>query len=208
MVKRVHRVLAIGSHPDDIEIGCGGTLAKLAYYQNADVYIMVLTQGESGGNLQLRVQEQEAAAAILGVKRIYWGDYDDTMIPINQQIIVDIEQVINEVKPDLIITHYRDDTHQDHRNLSNATITAARNTRNVLFYEGPTSFNFSPSVYVDIEDTIEKKRIALIAHKSQVDKTNIEGRNILQIADANAIFRGVEGRVKYAEGFIPLRLFI
>ena len=78
----------------------------------------------------------------------------------------------------------------------------------MLFYEAPTTFNFSPTVFVNIEDTIDTKRNALIAHKSQINKTNIEGRNIMQISLANAIFRGVEGRVKYAEGFIPLRLFI
>jgi LmbE family N-acetylglucosaminyl deacetylase len=78
----------------------------------------------------------------------------------------------------------------------------------VLFFEGPTSQNFSPSVFVDVDGILEDKIAALQAHASQVTKTNIEGLTIADIARASAHFRGIQGRVRNAEAFVPLRLFI
>jgi len=119
-----------------------------------------------------------------------------------------VERVIQEVQPEFIFVHYHDDTHQDHRHLATSTITATRYTRNVLFYEGPTTQNFSPSVFVDIDSVLEDKIASLQAHASQVGKTNIEGLSIVDIARSSAHFRGIQGRVRNAEGFAPLRLFI
>ena len=116
--------------------------------------------------------------------------------------------IIRRSAPDFIFVHYHDDTHQDHRHLSVATITATRYTRNVLFFEGPTTQNFSPSVFVDVDGVLEDKVAALEAHASQVTKTNIEGLTIVDIARASAHFRGIQGRVRNAEAFVPLRLFI
>jgi LmbE family N-acetylglucosaminyl deacetylase len=78
----------------------------------------------------------------------------------------------------------------------------------VLFYEGPTTQNFSPTVFVDIDPVLERKIDALKAHQSQVMKTNIEGLTIVDIIRSSAHFRGIQGRVRNAEGFVPLRLFI
>ena len=100
------------------------------------------------------------------------------------------------------------DTHQDHRALSKAAVSATRYIKNVLFYEGPTTQQFSPNVFVDINETMEDKISMLLAHHSQVTKTNIEGLSIADIARSTAVFRGIQGRVHYAEGFIPLRYFI
>ena len=69
-------------------------------------------------------------------------------------------------------------------------------------------FNFNPQVFVDIADTLERKEKALQAHKSQVMKTNIEDLSIVEVARSSANFRGIQGRVKYAEAFHSLRLFI
>ena len=89
-----------------------------------------------------------------------------------------------------------------------STMTATRYTKNVLFYEGPTTQNFSPTVFVDIDSVLERKTEALLAHKSQVEKTNIEGLTLIDMIRSSAHFRGIQGRVKNAEGFVPLRLFI
>jgi len=78
----------------------------------------------------------------------------------------------------------------------------------VLFYEGPTTQNFSPQVFIDISDTLERKVEALTAHRSQIRKTNIEDLSIVELAHSTANFRGIQGRVKYAEAFHSLRLFI
>jgi LmbE family N-acetylglucosaminyl deacetylase len=119
-----------------------------------------------------------------------------------------VERIIHTVEPDFIFVHYQDDTHQDHRHLSVSTITATRYTRNVLFFEGLTTQNFSPSVFVDVDAVLERKVAALEAHASQVNKTNVKGLTIVDIARSSAHFRGIQGRVRNAEGFVPLRLFI
>ena len=201
------RILAIGSHPDDIEFGCGGTLIKYTRGGH-DLRLLVLTAGGGGGDAALRRQEQEAAAAILGAKEVFWGEYRDTEIPVNQTLIQKIEDVVRSVAPDFIFVHYGSDTHQDHRHLAACTVSATRYTRNVLFYEGPTTHDFTPSVFVDIETELEEKVRALKAHSSQVLKTNVEGLSIADFCRASAHFRGIQGRVRSAEGFVPLRLFI
>ena len=201
------RILAIGAHPDDVEFGCGGTLIKYAR-QGHDVSLLVMTDGGGGGVGRIRRQEQQAAGDILGVSRLYWGEYPDTAIPLDRESIQRVERVILDVRPDFIFVHSQDDTHQDHRHLSVATITATRYTRNVLFYEGPTTQNFSPNVFVDIDGVLQDKIVALQAHGSQVTKTNIDGMNILDIVQSSAHFRGIQGRVRNAEAFVPLRLFI
>jgi len=201
------RILAIGAHPDDIEFGCGGTLIKYAR-QGHEVFLLVMTEGSAGGDSAIRHQEQEESARILRARNLFWGDYPDTAIPLDRALIQRVEQVIREAQPDFIFVHYYDDTHQDHRHLATSTITATRYTRNVLFYEGPTTQNFSPSVFVDVDSVLEDKIATLQAHASQVSKTNIEGLSVVDIARSSAHFRGIQGRVRNAEGFVPLRLFI
>jgi LmbE family N-acetylglucosaminyl deacetylase len=206
MIKPMN-ILAIGAHPDDIEYGCAGTLIKYAERDHR-IHLMVLTSGEEGGSGKERHREQDAAAEIIGAQQVFWGDYIDTQLPLNKELIDKIEEVLAEVKPDLIMVNYGDDTHQDHRILTRATMSATRYVRNVLFFEVPTTQNFNPQVFVDISDTLERKFQVLEAHGSQVMKTNIEDMSIVELAQANATFRGIQGRVKFAEAFSPLRLFI
>jgi LmbE family N-acetylglucosaminyl deacetylase len=202
------KILAIGAHPDDIEVGCAGTLAK--YAQNGhEIFLLVMTEGHMGGEGAIRKKEQKRSARILKPRDLIWGGYKDTLLmPHMNQMVHDIETVIKKIVPDFIFVHYEDDTHQDHRSLAQATISATRYIRNVLFYEGPTSQNFSPTIFVDIKETLETKITMLLAHHSQVEKTNIEGLAITDVVRSTAVFRGIQGRVQFAEAFLPLRLFI
>lgn len=201
------RILALGCHPDDIEFGCGGTLIKYARAGHT-IYMMIMTEGDAGGDAELRRREQQAAAELLHCEKLFWGGYRDTELPLDRRLIASLEAVIADVDPAFIFVHYGDDTHQDHRNLAASTVTATRYTRNVLFYEGPTTQNFTPTVFVDIGEVIDAKIAALEAHASQVAKTNIGDLGIVDLAHAAALFRGTQARVKSAEGFMPLRLFI
>ena len=204
------KILAIGAHPDDIEVGCAGNLLKYAKAGcHHDIYLLVMTNGARGGEEAVRKGEQERSAAILGAKDLVWGGYDDTdLSPHMNRMVSDIEALIRKICPDFIFVNHGNDTHQDHRSLSKATVSATRYVKNVLFYEVPTTVNFSPLVFVDIKDTLNKKIDALLAHRSQVMKTNIEGLSIADVAKSTAVFRGIQGRVQCAEGFVPLRLFV
>jgi LmbE family N-acetylglucosaminyl deacetylase len=200
-------ILAIGAHPDDIEFGCGGTLMKYAG-KGARIELLVMTDGSRGGEARTRRREQLAAARVLGAHRVHWGGYRDTLLPTVRHLIDRIERALAAVRPDFIFVNYPEDTHQDHRQVARAAVSATRHSRNVLFYEGPTTVEFTPTVFIDIADEIKRKIRALETHKSQVMKTRIEGTAICEIAEASAHFRGVQGRVRWAEGFSPLRLFI
>lgn len=138
--------------------------------------------------------------------RLYWGDFIDTQISLSKELINKIEDVIEITAPNLIFVHYPEDTHQDHRNVAQATITATRYIRNVLFYESPSSINFSPSVFMDIGDVLQRKLKLLEIHKSQINSTKVKKLSITEGATSCAIFRGYQTRVKYAEGFKSLRL--
>jgi LmbE family N-acetylglucosaminyl deacetylase len=198
-------VMALSAHPDDLEYGCGGTLLKLSKAGHK-ISIMVMTRGEMGGKPETRQKEQEKAAKILKAE-VIWGRFNDTQIPLEKQTINTIEYFIKKIKPDLIFVMYPNDTHQDHRVVSQATITATRYVKNVLFYEVPTSVDFAQaSVFSDIGSVLVKKTELLKAHRSQVFSTRIANLSILESVKAAAMFRGFQNRTKYAEAFVPLRL--
>jgi len=200
-------VLAISAHPDDIEYGCGGTLLRFAR-KGCGVYLFVATCGGEGGDADVRRREQEASARLMGAEQVFWGGYHDTEVPLRKELITKIEHAVREVRPSLIFGHAPRDTHQDHRVLSDATLSATRYTKDVLLYEVPTTQEFMPTFFVDIRGTLEDKLGLLAAHASQIDKTRIEDQDILTIARSNANFRGIQGRLKHAEGFLPVRFVI
>lgn len=201
------KILAIGAHPDDIEFGCGGALLKYGI-EGHKIYLLVMSKGDKGGDPEVRQREQESSARILKAEKMIFGGYVDTEIVHNLDLIKKIESILNEINPDIIFVNYFDDTHQDHMNLARSTMSATRYIKNVIFYEGPTTQNFSPNTFVDIGPVLDKKIECLKAHTSQVSKTNIEDLPILEVAKSAATFRGIQGRVKNAEAFMPLRLFI
>ena len=201
-------ILAIGPHPDDIEIGCSGTLIKYAQ-RGHDVFLLVMTGGEKGGDAGARYEEQIKAAEIIGAKDIFWGGFIDTELPGGGNEIIQLAELyIKKIQPNFIFVNFFEDTHQDHRTVNRSVLSAARYVRNVMFYEVPTTSSFTPNIFVDIGSVFELKLEALKAHSSQVMKTNIPDLSIIDIARSSAHFRGVQGRIPLAEGFISERLFI
>ncbi len=201
-------ILAIGAHPDDIEIGCAGTLIKYAQGGH-DVFFLLITNGEQGGEPELRQREQMKAAEIIGARDVFWGGFIDTELTgKGNEVIHTVEDYIHKLRPDFIFVNLLGDTHQDHRTVNQSVLSAARYVKNVMFYEVPTTSNFTPNVFVDIRSVLDKKLEALKAHASQMMKTNIQDLSILDIARSSAHFRGVQGRVPLAEGFVSERLFI
>jgi len=200
-------VLAIGAHPDDIEYGCGGTLTQYAQ-KGHDVFLFVATDGALGGDGSVRRGEQDDSKLVMGARQVFWGNYKDTEVPYNRELIVRIESVIRDVRPAMIFVNCPDDTHQDHRNLAQGAVSATRYVPNFLFFEVPSTQNFTPNCYTNIEKVLDKKLACLEAHRSQVAKTNIEDLTILELAVSCANFRGIQARVKYAEAFQSVRLLL
>jgi LmbE family N-acetylglucosaminyl deacetylase len=200
-------VLAIGAHPDDIEYGCGGALTLYAQ-KSHDVFLFIASDGSLGGDAAVRQREQEDSKVVIGARDVFWGGYRDTEVPYHRELIVRLETVIKQVQPSLIFVNYPDDTHQDHRNLAQATVSATRYVPNFLFFEVPSTQHFAPNCYANIEKVLDRKLACLEAHRSQVAKTNIEDLTILELAVSVANFRGIQARVKYAEAFQSVRLLL
>ena len=196
-------ILAIGAHPDDIEYGCGGSLLQFAADGHA-INMLVMTKGEQGGEGAVRQREAEKAAKVLGA-RLFWGGFADTRLEATKATIDFVEKVMKQTTPDLIFVHFPEDTHQDHRHVAQATVTASRYIHNVLFFEVPTTNNFTPGVFMDIEKVFMQKLKLLESHASQVFETKIPGLSIVDFAKSCATFRGFQHRSMYAEGFVPLR---
>jgi LmbE family N-acetylglucosaminyl deacetylase len=200
-------ILAIGSHPDDLEFGCGGMLSRCSS-QGHDVFMLVMTSGSKGGSPQIRKREQLKSAGLLGVKEVFWGGFEDTKLPFYHNVIQSIERTIKQISPTHVFVHHGKDTHQDHRHVSTCTVAATRNVANVLFFEGPTTYGFEPNLFFDVGACLEKKFEALSCHRSQIMRTNIQHQSILEIAKATAIFRGTQCRMPFAEAFLPLRMIL
>jgi len=197
-------ILAIGAHPDDIEYGCGGFLIK-AKEKKHKIFFYVLTKGEKGGPCKTREEEQKKAIEFLGIEKLFWGNFVDTNLPPLNTLIKEVEKIVKQTNPDEVYVNYFEDTHQDHRNISNAVISATRYVKNVIFYEDYTSINFEPNLFVDIEDVLDKKIKLLKFHSSQINRKYPTGLDIIESVKAIASFRGFQGKVKYAEGFKSFR---
>ena len=190
-------ILAVGAHPDDIELGCGATL--LAHRDRGDqLALLVMTTGEQGPQAaKSRVTEQEDAAALLGAQ-LYWGGFEDGAIPEGRPAVDLIQAVASESAADVLYAPAPRDTHQDHRATGVASLAAARRLSRVLGYESPTSQGFSPGLYVDVSGRLEDKLELLRAHVSQVLKNGLVD---LPAVEAQARYHGFNARVSQAEAF-------
>lgn len=191
------RVLAVGAHPDDVELGCGATL--LAHRARGDeVGLLVLTGGEHGPQGQSsRMSEQEIAASILGAD-LYWGGFEDGAVPEGRAGVAAVEKAIRATGADVVYTHSPRDSHQDHRSAAVATLAAGRHVRRILMYETPSSLGFTPTVFVDAAEHLSEKLKALRAHVSQVLQNELVD---LDAVTAQARFRGFQARIRHAEAF-------
>lgn len=205
--KKGLNVLAVGAHPDDIEFGCGGTLMKMAK-RGHNIHMLVMTKGEMGGRGIIRQKEQQKAAQFIHAKKVFWGNFKDTYVPSDKQVVHTIENVIKKIKSEIVFINYYEDTHQDHRLIADNAIASSRYIKSVFFYEVPTTQRFEPDIFVDISDILKDKLKLLSRHASQVSKTGVEKLSILESAKSCANFRGFQARVKYAEGFKSLRFLM
>jgi two-component system, NtrC family, response regulator HydG len=161
------RVLAIGAHPDDVEIGAAGTL--LAHAAHGDtVAILTLSRGARGGDQAQRARESQEAADVIGA-RLFLDDLEDTRIAEGDPTIGVIDRVVAEFQPTIIYTHSLHDVHQDHRNVHRAAMVAARRVGRVYCYQSPSAtVDYRPTHFVAIDDHLSRKLKAIDTFGSQV----------------------------------------
>ncbi|MXP74778.1 hypothetical protein GN277_05095 [Lachnospiraceae bacterium WCA-9-b2] len=209
------KILAVGAHLDDIEIACGGTLAK-AIENGHQVKALIMSKSgytDKEGQIQredeVAVIEGTNALHALGISDIDVLDFPTKDIPFQSEVVNTIDVCMSKYNPDIIFTHHPFDTHQAHVGVSNATIAAARRKNTVFFYEpitpsGRSYVAFRPQLYIDIESTIEKKIASLREHKSEYSKFGAE--DWITGVHSRCGFRGYEIGKKYAEAFEVLRI--
>jgi LmbE family N-acetylglucosaminyl deacetylase len=203
----MRRVLAVGAHPDDIELGCGATL--LAHSAAGDaVTMLVMTGGENGPGdgaaVVGRRAEQEQAARTLGAA-LLWGGLRDCTVTADSATVAVVERAIQETGADAVYVHAPDDSHQDHRAVAAATLAAARRLSRVLHYQSPSTLTFSPATFVDVTAFLSGKLAALRAHASQVELSAMVEPDAVV---ASARHWGAHARIGYAEAFAPTRLVL
>lgn len=196
------RVLAIGAHPDDIEIGCAGTL--LGHRRRGDrISLLTLSRGAVGGDRSERAHESRLAADAIGAQ-LLTADLPDTRIEEGMGTIRLIEAVVRAVDPTVVYVHSRHDSHQDHRAVHTATISAARSVPRVYAYQSPSATNdFQPTRFIAIDEVVSDKLQVLGVFNSQRDRSYLEPE--LVIAGARYWARHLHPRARYAEPFEVVR---
>lgn len=196
-------VLAVGAHPDDIEIGCGGTVRK-HILNGDDVYYAIATNGEKGGNPDERIAEANKIASMMGVRHVYFLDLEDTFVLHDGKTVDLLDNVMKKINPSLVYVHSIKDYHQDHSNIAKSALSASRKMKNsILCFETPsTTLDFTPTAYNDISETFEFKMSCIGKFVTQEKKDYLERQALADLSN----FRGKIIGAKYAEAFEVLRL--
>jgi LmbE family N-acetylglucosaminyl deacetylase len=177
------RVLTIAAHPDDETLGAGGTIARLTA-QGHEVWVCILTDGVTARHHHVELQQECARRAtdVLGVSQVVFCGLPDQRLdglPL-LDVITPIEKCVEELRPQLVLTHYMEDANQDHRVAFRATVVAARpvpgsSVQRLLCFETASSTEwappfpgtvFAPNVFIDIGSTLETKLRAMKAYEA------------------------------------------
>jgi len=205
----VRTVLVLGAHPDDIEIGCGGTLLHLLQaYKPPCVYWLVLSAAAK------RAQESAAsAAAFLGCvpdRQVIIKDFRDGFFPWTGDAIKEVfEELKTTIAPDLIFTHRREDAHQDHQLVAELTWNTFRDHL-ILEYELPKYEGDlgTPNLFVPLDEDTAARKIQLLldGFPSQHHRHWFSDNTLWSLLR----LRGVESNspTKYAEGFYSRKMIL
>ena len=204
-----NRILAIGAHTDDIELMCGGTIAKFIEFGSQVFYTIFsyadksLPKGFPKGSTRDELV-QATSCLDIPLENLNLFDYEVRIFPdVRQDILENLIQLRFDINPDLVITHNSNDTHQDHKVISEETFRAFKQSASIWGYESfKNNRVFNSDLYVKLQRVhIEKKIQAILKYKSQIIKYNyIEGVKGL------AQYRGAQIACEYAECFEVLRI--
>lgn len=203
--QRKLNILAIGAHPDDTELGCGGLLLKAAR-QGHNVFLYNSTCGSASGDPEQRIQELIYSARFIGAQALWIDNFVDTKLSLTDDLISHIEYFSNRSQADIIYTHSLLDNHHDHRTLAEATIEGGRYVPNILSYEMPLTKDFKPQIYYDISDVIEDKIRLINIFKSQQNKMFLQSHAIKGLAQYRALQSRLNKSVTSAESFEVIKM--
>ena len=221
-------ILAIGAHPDDLEVLCGGTLAKYSS-KGHKVFMSHIANGNRGGLkytsdelIKIRSEEAKNATEIIGAEYLPSGFVNDLEIYPNREIRDFVTDLFRYSKADVVLTLSPNDYSPDHTytgklvfDASHAVTIPPYKTKYpsyetpavILYMDTVSGIGFHPEEYVDITDYIDKKKEMILSHKSQQTYlSEYRNNDFLEEALVQSRFRGIQSGVKYAEAFRCLRL--
>lgn len=189
------RILAVGAHPDDVEIGVGGLL--LGHREVGDaVGVLTMSHGQRGGDRARRASESAHAAELLGAV-LFLEDLEDTRISESDPTVGLIEGVIEQFRPTIVYTHTINDLHQDHRNVHRATMVAARRVPSVYCFESPSAtVEFKPVRFAPIAAYLDGKLAVIAAFRSQTEVRSYLDSDLIR---ATSRYWGRYGDAMYCE---------
>lgn len=198
------KVLFLGAHPDDIELGCGALLAHIA--SQADVLCVTLSDNQKNPALKDLVAEHRRSMAELGVgpERIVLGEFETRYFPRDRQQILEYLYDLNRRhRPEIVFVHTQSDIHQDHGVTTVEAMRAFRGTTVLGFDVLRSSYGFFPQFLVEVTaDDAERKVRALRQYSTYCDKYYFDP----SVIRATLIRQGALAEVPFAEGFDAIRV--
>ena len=197
-------ILVFGAHPDDLEIGMGGTIAKLsAMGHEVQPIIATLPNFVKSDTKEGRKTESMLSAKVMGCRPPVFLDLSPEEMIFGRKFISLIDSLVTKYKPDSVFTQWYGDSHQDHQILTKSVISACRDQNNLFMYEttipgGITENSFRPQLFVDISDTLDTKKNALECFESQFVRC---GEIWIPAIIGRCSYRGYQINAKYAEAF-------
>jgi N-acetylglucosamine malate deacetylase 1 len=197
-------IVVFGAHPDDIEIGMGGTTPKLVGLgYDVNLVVATLPNFVATDTKEDRRMEATMSAKVMGCKAPEFLDLNPDQIIFNRRFVTQISDIIQKHNPEAIFTQWIGDTHQDHQALTRAVIAASRDRNDLFMYEttipgGISEYSFRPQLFVDVTQTLDLKRSALECFDSQKIRC---GPVWIDALVGRCSFRGYQMNTKYAEAF-------
>ena len=207
------KILFIGAHFDDVELGCGGTIKYFTKKKDI-VKILVVSNSEIKNiknkniirNKNKAKQEFLKSITVLSVKDFSLLNFKTNAIEFNDKLISQIRNEIDNFKPHLIFTHWDKDVHQDHRAIGQATLSAGRHVKSILMYQSNNYISeeeFNGNLFIDISKYFNHKIKSIKCYKSELKRVN---NNWLSKIKSKNMENGNKINVKFAENFKVIKL--
>jgi N-acetylglucosamine malate deacetylase 1 len=198
------RLLFVGAHPDDIELGCGAFIAHVL--GSAELRCVTLSDNRKNPDLQNLMDEHYRSMSVLGVPddAVVVRDFETRKFPhARQEILEYLIQQKREFRPDIAFVHTQADIHQDHQTVTEEALRAFRGLTVLGFDCLRSSYGFFPHFLVEVtESDVDRKLRALAEYRTYADRYYFDP-NILR---ATLVRHGVLAERPYAEGFDILRI--